>query len=90
MATSPFTRVAQEYLVERQLERHNVRSYFFNDRGESPILRPSRGFRDSLWDHSRRFDPRKDYTFRVAARKAKAANGRGDTARPEPVPATAE
>jgi hypothetical protein len=65
MATSPFTLAAQEYLVEHQLKRHNVRSYFFNERGESPIVRPSRGFRDSLWDHHDRFEPAADYSFRV-------------------------
>ncbi|MEV6279689.1 NAD(P)/FAD-dependent oxidoreductase [Nocardia sp. NPDC051832] len=69
MATSPFTLVAQEYLVEHQLKRHNVRSYFFNERGETPILRPSQGFRDSLWNHSERFDPAQDYTFRSIAPK---------------------
>lgn len=67
MTTSPATRVFQEYLIEGQLKRHNVRSYFFNDRGESPILRPSNGFRDSLWDHSERFDPQQDYVFRSVA-----------------------
>ncbi|MEV0247445.1 NAD(P)/FAD-dependent oxidoreductase [Nocardia sp. NPDC050712] len=69
MATNPFTLVAQEYLVERQVKRHNVRSYFSNSRGEAPILRPSLGFRDSLWDHSERFDPRADYGFRAAGQQ---------------------
>lgn len=77
MATSPFTRIAEEYLVERQLKRHNVRSYFFNQRGEAPILRPSRGFRDSLWDHSARFDPRADYTFRAIPRAAQRDSATG-------------
>lgn len=84
MTSSPFTVVAQEYLVERQLKRHNVRSYFFNKRGESPILRPSRGFRDSLWNHSERFDPRADYTFRSVA----ASNG--SAVRSEPARAAAK
>ncbi|GAB2550775.1 flavin-containing monooxygenase [Nocardia heshunensis] len=86
MVTSPFTRVAQEYLVERQFKRHNVRSYFFNARGESPILRPSRGFRDSLWDHSERFDPRADYTFRAVA-PASSGNGVARSRQPKTVPA---
>ena len=77
MVTSPATVVAQEYLVEHQLKRHNVRSYFSNERGEAPILRPSNGFRDSLWDHSERFDPRKDYTFRAVTPKVpEPATGR--------------
>ncbi|WP_405136603.1 flavin-containing monooxygenase [Nocardia sp. NBC_01388] len=66
MTSNPFTRVAQEYLVERQVKRHNVHSYFSNSRGEAPILRPSLGFRDSLWNHSESFDPAADYTFRTA------------------------
>ncbi|MGW4844299.1 flavin-containing monooxygenase [Nocardia brasiliensis] len=73
MVDSPFTQVAEEYLVEHQFKRHNVRSYFFNDRGEAPILRPSRGFRNSLWDHSERFDPRADYAFRTAPTSSAAS-----------------
>ncbi|MFB8002799.1 flavin-containing monooxygenase [Nocardia sp. NPDC056000] len=91
MIDSPFTQVAQEYLVERQFKRHHVRSYFFNDRGEAPILRPSRGFRDSLWDHSECFDPRQDYTFRavsISAAVDSAASSNG--ASPEPVRAARE
>ncbi|MFF2554910.1 flavin-containing monooxygenase [Nocardia sp. NPDC058058] len=76
MVTSPFTLVAQEYLVERQVKRHNVRSYFSNARGEVPILRPSRGFRNSLWNHSERFDPRQDYTFRALPTTRANGNGR--------------
>ncbi|WP_169813117.1 flavin-containing monooxygenase [Nocardia jejuensis] len=69
MTSSPFTAVAQEYLVEIQRKRHNVHSYFSNSRGEAPILRPSAGFRDSLWNHSESFDPAADYTFRAAVPK---------------------
>ncbi|WP_070926164.1 flavin-containing monooxygenase [Mycobacteroides chelonae] len=70
MVTSPATLIAQEYLVDHQFKRHNVRSYFFNERGEAPILRPSQGFRNSLWDHSDRFDPTADYTFRAVTQAA--------------------
>ncbi|MBN7303122.1 NAD(P)/FAD-dependent oxidoreductase [Mycobacteroides abscessus subsp. bolletii] len=83
MAESPATLIAQEYLVEHQFKRHNVRSYFFNDRGEAPILRPSRGFRDSLWDHSDRFEPAADYSFRKVTHTPSigpAANGNGKAA----------
>jgi len=88
MVTSPFTLAAREYLVEHQLKRHNVRSYFFNKRGETPILRPSQGFRDSLWNHSERFDPENDYTFR-AVDKPVARRTTKKAALPEPVPVTA-
>ncbi|MFF2550535.1 flavin-containing monooxygenase [Nocardia sp. NPDC058058] len=91
MTSSPFTQVAQEYLVERQFKRHQVRSYFFNDRGEAPILRPSRGFRDSLWDHSERFDPEQDYTFRSVSGTAAADSVDGGSGTvPEPARAAAE
>ncbi|MGX1804207.1 flavin-containing monooxygenase [Nocardia sp. NPDC055321] len=88
MITSPFTVVAQEYLVERQVKRHNVRSYFSNARGETPILRPSQGFRNSLWDHSETFDPASDYTFRTVGgtRTTKATESTGATTS-EPAPA---
>lgn len=75
MVSNPFTKAAQEYLVERQVKQHNVRSYFSNSRGESPILRPSGGFRKSLWDHSDTFDPTADYTFRVAVASSQSLTG---------------
>lgn len=76
MVDSPFTQFAVAYLVEGQVEKHGVRSYFTNARGEAPILRPPYGFRNSLWDHSERFDPTIDYTFRqVGAARQQTETG---------------
>lgn len=66
MKDSRFTAVAETYLVDRQRGKFNVHSYFSNPRGEAPILRPSYGFRNSLWDHSDTFNPAADYSFRDA------------------------
>lgn len=91
MVNSPATQIAQEYLVEHQFKRHGVRSYFFNSRGEAPILRPSQGFRNSLWDHSDWFEPEADYTFQTIAQATTpepARNGKTAPTQPEPTKVT--
>ena len=56
------------YLVERQMGKFNVkRTHFANSQKDNPAIRPSFGFRQSLWRHSLHFVPSEAYTFRNSA-----------------------
>ncbi|WP_220096614.1 flavin-containing monooxygenase [Mycobacteroides abscessus] len=56
------------YLVERQMGKFNVkRTHFANSQKDNPAIRPSFGFRQSLWRHSIHFVPSEAYTFRQSS-----------------------